>query len=89
MNQQEKINAVARELCNYPNVCTCTERDGHCSTPQHYAKAVVELGYRKEEEIVAEVLKELEDTINPASKSFESFMLRNKIHKLKEKYKLK
>ena len=88
MNYQDKIDSVARELCENSTDCTCGDHNGQCLASQHYAKIIVDLGYAKERDVVAELIAEIEDVVNPASKSFESFMLRNKLHKLKEKYEL-
>ena len=34
----EQRNKIAKDLCSKYNICTCNNRDGHCSTPQQHAK---------------------------------------------------
>lgn len=46
--KEELIAEVAKDLCSYgKTVCTCVERDGHCTIPMNYATKIVELNYRK------------------------------------------
>ena len=47
MTREEYIDEIAKDLCSKYAICTCTNRDGSCSTPQQHAKIIYELGYRK------------------------------------------
>ena len=68
--EQEKINRIAKDLCSKYENCTCTNRDGHCSTPQRDAQIIYELGYRKEEDIVKEIQERINKAIhNPQNSS--------------------
>lgn len=45
---EKRIENIAKDLCTYGNkMCTCIERDGHCSIPMMTAKTLAELNYRK------------------------------------------
>ena len=65
----EKQNKIAKDLCSKYGMCTCVERDGHCTTPQQHAKILMELGYAKEEDVIKEVQRRINDTINHPSKT--------------------
>ena len=67
--EQEKINKIAKDLCQHYDNCTCIERDGHCSTPQRDAKIIYQCGYRKEEDTIKEVQKRIYEAVNNPSKS--------------------
>ena len=86
---QSDIDTVARELCSRYDSCTCNERDGHCATPQQHAKIILELGYRKEAEVAAEIINEIASTIQPGSHGFYNFMLRKKLQDMKTRYNIK
>ncbi len=61
---------IAKDLCSKYNVCTCNNRDGHCSTPQQHAEIIYELGYRKEEDVILEVQKRIKNAINHPENTF-------------------
>ena len=65
----EERNKIAKDLCSKYNICTCNNRDGHCSTPQQHAKIIQELGYRKEEDTILEVRRRLQEAIDQDDKS--------------------
>ncbi len=68
--EQEKINKIAKDLCQHYDNCTCNNRDGHCSTPQRDASIIYKLGYRQEEDVVRELQKRINDAIhNPSATS--------------------
>jgi hypothetical protein len=46
--ENSQINEIAKDLCSKNTICTCVEKDGHCSTPQKYARIICDLGYRKQ-----------------------------------------
>ena len=48
MTKEETINEIAKDLCSQYKICTCTSRDGHCSTPQQHARILYDLNYRKQ-----------------------------------------
>lgn len=65
----ERQNKIAKDLCSKYNICTCNNRDGHCSTSQQHAKIIQELGYRKEEDTILEVRRRLQEAIDQDDKS--------------------
>ena len=67
--EYEKRNKIAKDLCSKYSMCTCNERDGHCSTPQQHAKIIQELGYRKEEDTILEIRRRLQEAINEEEKT--------------------
>lgn len=46
--KEQRINEIAKDLCSRYPMCTCIERDGHCSVPQQHAKIIYGLGYKKQ-----------------------------------------
>ena len=46
--RDKQIEEMAKDLCSKYKICTCNNRDGHCSTPQQHARIMYELGYRKQ-----------------------------------------
>ena len=50
MTKEEVINEIAKDLCSQNKICTCSNRDGHCSTPQQYAHILYNLNYHKQTE---------------------------------------
>ena len=46
--KEQRINEIAKDLCSRYSMCTCTERDGHCSVPQRHAKIIYGLDYKKQ-----------------------------------------
>ena len=52
--RDKQIEEMAKDLCSKYKICTCNNRDGHCSTPQQHAQIMYELGYRKQEWISVE-----------------------------------
>ncbi len=46
--KEQCINEIAKDLCSRYPMCTCTERDGHCATPQQHARIIYGLGYIKQ-----------------------------------------
>ena len=46
--KEQQINEIAKDLCSRYSICTCVDRDGHCSTPQQNAKIIYGLGYKKQ-----------------------------------------
>jgi hypothetical protein len=47
-SKESQINEIAKDLCSRYAVCTCTDRDGHCSTPKQHAEIIYGLGYKKQ-----------------------------------------
>jgi hypothetical protein len=43
-----QISEIAKDLCSRYTICTCTDRDGHCSTPKQHAEIIYGLGYKKQ-----------------------------------------
>ena len=60
---ETKIDQMAKDLCGKYKICTCTDRDGHCSTPQQHARIMYELGYCKKEEAIKEFVDRFEHYI--------------------------
>lgn len=60
-DNQIQIDKIAKELCSQYKICTCTDRNGRCSVPQQHAKIIVDLGYRKEEAVVSELLARIKE----------------------------
>lgn len=48
--KEQRINEIAKDLCSRYSMCTCVDRDGHCSTPQQHARIIYGLGYKKQVE---------------------------------------
>ena len=48
--KERQINEIAKDLCSRYSICTCVDRDGHCSTPQQHARIIYGLGYKKQVE---------------------------------------
>lgn len=48
--KEQQINEIAKDLCSRYSICTCVDRDGHCSTPQQHARIIYGLGYKKQVE---------------------------------------
>ena len=46
-NKALKIAEIAKDLCSRYPMCTCTERDGHCTIPMRHAEIIYDLGYTK------------------------------------------
>lgn len=46
--KERQINEIAKDLCSRYSICTCVDRDGHCSTPQQHARIIYGLGYKKQ-----------------------------------------
>lgn len=46
--KEQQINEIAKDLCSRYSICTCVDRDGHCSTPQQHARINYGLGYKKQ-----------------------------------------
>ena len=42
------ISEIAKDLCSRNSICTCIERDGHCSIPRRHAEILYGLGYKKQ-----------------------------------------
>lgn len=47
LNRSDKIVEIAKDLCSRYPMCTCTERDGHCTIPTRHAEIIYDLGYEK------------------------------------------
>lgn len=47
-NKRQQIDAIAKDLCSMYSICTCIDRDGHCSSPQRNASILYGLGYKKQ-----------------------------------------
>lgn len=63
--EQERVNKIAKDFCSKYAICTCNERDGHCSAPQQHARIMYELGYRKQDEVAEEVLEKVKEMLEP------------------------
>lgn len=48
VHKKAAIEEIARDLCSRYPMCTCVERDGHCSVPQRHAEIIYGLGYKKQ-----------------------------------------
>lgn len=46
-NKNTKIAEIAKDLCSRYPMCTCVERDGHCTIPMRHAEIIYGLGYAK------------------------------------------
>ena len=67
---QTDINTVAKELCSKYQICTCNKKDGHCSTPQQHAKIILELGYKKEETVLINLMNEINKIVDETEFDF-------------------
>ena len=65
MDKTNSIQKIAKDIYSKYPICTCSNRDGHCSTPQRHARIMYELGYRRQDEVAEEVLEKVKKKLDP------------------------